>query len=98
MGTVAVTPKLRAGKPVRRRNRWTLVSHPFNGPVWRLDGTDWDLEFDPLDHSGMVTGRWFLYRDGLYAETLDHYLDGSMEWSERTYDAAIWAALGGDPL
>lgn len=78
-----VTPRLdRWGKPVRRRGRWTYVSHQWNGPVWRLDGTTLDLEHDPDDHSvcmgGRCNGAWVLYENGRYREPVEEYLDGAM--------------------
>jgi hypothetical protein len=74
----AVTPKLGpSGKPVRR-GRWTFVSHPGNGDVWRLDGTTLDLEHDPDCHACCVGGRcngaWILYEDGRYREPVAEYL------------------------
>jgi hypothetical protein len=88
-----VTPHLdRWGRPVRRRSRWTYVSHSWNGPVWRLDGSDWDLEFDDFE------AAWFLYVGGSYRETISHYLDCAMEWIEHKYDQALWTALGGGVL
>lgn len=69
----------RWGHPVRRRGRWTHVSHQWNGPVWRLDRTDWDLEFDEFEHC------WYLWTGGSMKEQVDRYLDGAMEWCERRY-------------
>jgi len=83
---------MRAGRPIRRRGRWAFVSHPYNGPVWRLDGSDWDLEFDPFEHA------WHLYVSGSYRTTVDSYLDGAMAWTEQKYDQALWTALGGGKL
>lgn len=88
-----VTPHLdRWGRPVRRRGRWTYVSHQWNGPVWRLDGSDWDLERDDFEEN------WFLYKHGSYDSTIDRYLDESMRWVERKFDQALWTALGGGVL
>ena len=92
----AVTPHLgRTGKPVRRRGRWTFVSHQWNGDVWRLDDSAWDLEYDPLDGSAALLGCWVLYRDGRHDSPVDHYLDGAMEWAEEKFDRTLWEALGG---
>jgi hypothetical protein len=79
-GRPSVTPYLdRWGRPVRRRNRWTHVSHPWNGPVWRLDRSDWDLEFDGFERC------WYLWTGGSMDKPVDRYLDGAMEWCEQRY-------------
>jgi hypothetical protein len=89
-----VTPVLgSSGKPVRRRGRWTYVSHQWNGPVWRLDGTALDLEHDPGCHSvcnggDRCNGAWVLYEDGRYKEPVGEYLDGAMHWVEQQHDRA----------
>lgn len=93
-----VRPKLGpTGKPIRR-GRWTFVSHQWNGDVWRLDGSDWDLEFDPLDTSQFRRGGWTLYIRGRYAENVAHYLDCAMEYAEKEFDRALWKALGGEDI
>jgi len=69
----------RWGRPVRRRGRWTHVSHQWNGPVWRLDRSDWDLEFDEFDH------YWYLWYGGSQRGPIGRYLDGAMEWCEHRY-------------
>ena len=84
----------RWGKPIRRRGRWTFVSHPWNGPVWRLDGTTLDLEHDPCCHSVCIgsdqcNGAWVLYQDGRYKEPVGEYLDGSMYAVEQQYGRAL---------
>ena len=71
----------------RRIGRWTYYQHPYNGPVWRLDGTTLDLEHDPGNHSVCIggdrcNGAWVLYRDGRYAEPITEHLVG--------YGAAMW--------
>ena len=83
---------------MRRIGRWTYFSHPYNGPVWRLDGTTLDLEHDPNDHSVCIgedrcNGAWKLYRDGRYAETVSEHLEAAMEWVEREHDKTRRSAL-----
>ena len=101
MNAPTVTPKLGpTGKPIRRRGRWTYVSHQWNGPVWRLDGSTWDLEHDPDDHSvciggDLCNGAWVLWVDGRYREPVAEYLDGAMWVIEEKFDRALWEALGG---
>jgi hypothetical protein len=93
-----VTPRLGpSGKPVRRRGRWTYVSHQWNGPVWRLDGTTLDLEHDPSCHSVCVggdrcNGAWILNENGRYKEPVGEYLDESMDWVEQEHDRAAGQA------
>ena len=84
----------------RRIGRWTYYSHPYNGPVWRLDGTTLDLEHDPHDHSvcigGRCNGAWVLYRDGRYAEPVCEHLigyGGAMWQVERMHDEERRASL-----
>jgi hypothetical protein len=83
----------RRGDPVSRRiGRWSYYSHPFNGPVWRLDGTTLDLEHDPSNHSVCIggdrcNGAWVLYENGRYGEPVCEYLDGAMWQVERRWDA-----------
>jgi hypothetical protein len=81
----------------KRKGRWTYFSHPYNGPVWRLDGTTLDLEHDPDSHGvcggGRCNGAWVLYRDGRYAEPVSEHLDGAMEWVEQKHDEERRAAL-----
>jgi hypothetical protein len=86
MSEATVTPILRRGKPIRR-GRWAYVSHQYNGPVWRLDGTTLDLEHDPNCHACCIggdrcNGAWVLYTDGNYTEPVDEYLSGAMDWVE----------------
>lgn len=96
MTAPTVTPKLGpTGKPIRRRGRWTFVSHQYNGPVWRLDGTTRDLEYDEMDSSSWRPGSWILYIDGRYKAPVAHYLTSAMEEVEEQYDRALWEALGG---
>lgn len=81
----------------KRVGRWTYFDHPYNGPVWRLDGTTLDLEHDPQNHSvcigGRCNGAWVLYRDGRYAEPLAEHLEAAMEWVERKHDETRRSAL-----
>jgi hypothetical protein len=84
----------------KRIGRWTYFNHPYNGPVWRLDGTTLDLEHDPHDHSvcigGRCNGAWVLYRDGCYAESVSEHLSGyggAMWQVERMHDQERRAAL-----
>lgn len=70
-----------------RKGRWTRISHPYNGPVWRLDGTTLDLEHDPDCHSvcsggSRCNGAWVLYRDGVYSQPVGEYLETAMECTE----------------
>jgi hypothetical protein len=71
----------------KRIGRWTYFHHPYNGPVWRLDGTTLDLEHDPGCHSccngGRCNGAWVLYRNGRYDEPVAEYLAEAMAWVER---------------
>lgn len=89
-----VTPVLgTSGKPARRRGRWTYVSHQWNGPVWRLDGTTLDLEHDPDCHSVCMgsdrcNGAWVLYENGRYREPVAEHLAGAMELVEQQHDRA----------
>lgn len=39
---------LRDTREGRRIGRWVYFHHPYNGPVWRLDGTTLDLEHDAI--------------------------------------------------
>jgi hypothetical protein len=99
MSTPTVTPKLGpTGKPIRRRGRWTYVSHSWNGPVWRLDDTTLDLEYDELSSGACIPGCWILYRNGRYDTPIGHYLDYAMEYVEEKYDAELWKALGGETV
>ena len=71
----------------RRIGRWTYYSHPYNGPVWRLDGTELDLEHDPQNHAVCIggdrcNGAWVLYEHGRYREPVSEHLTG--------YGAAMW--------
>lgn len=72
---------------IRRRGRWTYVSDPINGPRWRLDGTTLDLEYDDLHSGCSLRGAWVLWLgERCTFEPIDHFLDGSMEWVERSVD------------
>jgi hypothetical protein len=81
----------------KRIGRWTYFSHPYNGPVWRLDGTTLDLEHDPNVHTvcigGRCNGAWVLYRDGRYAEPVSEHLDAAMEQVEQKHDEKRRAVL-----
>lgn len=71
----------------RRIGRWTYYSHPYNGPVWRLDGTTLDLEHDLSSHAccnggERCNGAWVLYENGRYREPVSEYLCG--------YYCAMW--------
>jgi hypothetical protein len=82
----------------RRIGRWTYYQHPYNGPVWRLDGTTLDLEHDPSNHSVCIggdqcNGAWVLYKDGRYAEPVSERLDAAMEWVEMQHDKKRAASL-----
>jgi hypothetical protein len=99
MNAATATPKLGpTGKPIRR-GRWIFVDHQWNGPVWRLADSTWDLEHDPNNHAvcigGRCNGAWVLYVDGRYREPVAEHLGGAMEWIEKKYDRALWEALGG---
>lgn len=78
-----------------RIGRWTYFHHPYNGPVWRLDGTYYSLEHDPDCHSvcagGKCNGGWVLYGNGRYAAPVSEYLRDAMRWTEQKYDAAVRA-------
>ena len=80
----------------RRIGRWRYYSHPYNGPVWRLDGTELDLEHDPDCHSvcagGRCNGAWVLYEHGKYVEPVSEHLAGygaAMRQVERRLDALV---------
>lgn len=82
----------------RRIGRWTYYQHPYNGPVWRLDGTTLDLEHDPSNHSVCIggddcNGAWVLYRDGRYGEPISERLDAAMETVEEMHREEQRAAL-----
>ena len=89
----------------RRIGRWTYFSHPYNGPVWRLDGTELDLEHDTSCHavcigSDRCNGAWVLYEHGRYREPVTEHLRGAMEDIERRWDGlvaavAFWLAVYG---
>lgn len=70
----------------RRRGRWAYVSDRYDGPRWRLAGTNLDLEYDPLDGSSSPRGCWILWVGDRPRFPIDHYLDGSMGHVER-YEA-----------
>lgn len=65
-----------------RRGRWTYDHDPYEGPIWRLDGTSLFLEYDRTHSGCAIPGAWILYRGGHYDGPVDHYLDGAMEWVE----------------
>ena len=95
MSVPTVTPELRStGQPIRKRGRWTYVSHQWNGPVWRLDGTTLDLEHDTDNHSVCIgsrrcNGAWVLDEHGRHIEPVDEYLTGAMYWVEKEWDRRI---------
>jgi hypothetical protein len=75
----------------RRIGRWTYYSHPYNGPVWRLDGTTLDLEHDLDCHAVCIggdrcNGAWVLYEHGRYREPVAEYLRGAMDQVEQRWD------------
>lgn len=81
----------------RRRNRWTYVVDPMNGPRWRLEGTALDLRYDDLDGGGALRGAWCLWLNGQQVHSvggIDHYLDGSMRYVEEAVEKP--GAHGGD--
>jgi hypothetical protein len=81
----------------KRRGRWTYFQHPYNGPVWRLDGTTLDLEHDLQCHSvcigGRCNGAWVLYEDGRYVEPVSEHLTAAMEWVEEDHGEKRAAGL-----
>lgn len=82
----------------RRIGRWTSCQHPYNGPVWRLDGTTLDLEHDHDNHSvctggDQCNGAWVLYRDGRYCEPVSEHLKAAMATVEEMHREEQLAAL-----
>ena len=77
--------------------RWAYFQHPYNGPVWRLDGTTLDLEHDRQCHGvcigGRCNGAWVLYEDGRYVEPVSEHLPAAMEWVEEQHDGKRAAGL-----
>jgi len=65
-------------RTTKRRGRWTYEKNTG----WRLDDTNLVLDFDPLDAQGPLRGAWALFVDGTQGPTVDHYLDGAMQYVE----------------
>jgi hypothetical protein len=77
----------------RRRGRWTYVSDPHEGPIWRLDDSDLFLEYDDKSHACCIGGprcrggAWIWYLDYQYQEPVASDLLTAMEWAEEHWDA-----------
>src|SRR5579859_374545 len=85
-----------AATRIRRIGRWTHFNHPYNGPVWRLDGTELDLEHDPGSHAVCIggdrcNGAWVLYEHGRYREPVAEHLRAAMEDIEQRWDSLLAA-------
>lgn len=89
---------------LRRRDRWTHVVDPMDGPRWRLDGTTLALQYDPLDSGGPLRGAWCVWLGQYQAppSVIDHYLDGSMAYVEGMVDSGIarelWARVAREQI
>jgi hypothetical protein len=94
-GTATVTPHLNRAGRRQGRGRWTLLSHEWNGDVWRLA---WRLEDTTLDLERDSKGGWVLYRDDYecyYHQPRCKSLKDAMSSVERWYGEEIMKALIG---
>lgn len=85
---------------MRRIGRWTYGSHPGLNPGWRLDDTEFVLDFDPKNTSGSLRGSYCVWINGREVAPVDHYLPESMAFVEanvayyRRFKTALTAIAG----